>query len=424
MMLTWMVDAMLFGAWVALATSAAERIARAARAPVRGLWCGALVIAAVWPLCSPLIASTFPQLHAAVATLPAVRVVPDGAAFLARAPSVVIDAVGLALLTLWGLASLLLAARLVRSLRAIRRLRDAAEPRVVDGVAVLVTADVGPATVGLRRPAVLMPRAVLELDEPLRRLVLRHEREHCTAYDPRLLTLAAGVVVLLPWNPALWLIARRLHLALEIDCDARVLASGAEPLGYGQLLLLIAQRRGAIPLAPTLAAPASHLERRIIAMQTRLAAPRKVHLAAAAAVLVLGMAGACSSAAPDAPSARPTTARLSRQSRPAVLDANAPMYEFQVEQQAQQLIGTGSLRYPDAMRRAKREGEVLAQFVVDEQGAVDMSTFKAITSSDAAFTAAVRTALPTMRFHPALVGGKPVKQLVQQPFTFALARTQ
>ncbi|HEX7978625.1 MAG TPA: M56 family metallopeptidase, partial [Gemmatimonadaceae bacterium] len=310
MMLTWVVSAVLFGAWVALATSAAERIARASGAPVRGLWCSALVIAAVWPLCSALIASVLPQLHAAVATLPAVRVVPDGAAFLARAPSAVVEAAGPALLTLWGLASLLLAARFVRSLRAIRRLRDAAEPRVIDGVPVLVTEDVGPATVGLRRPAVLMPRAVLELEEPLRRLVLRHEREHCTAHDPWLLTLAAGVVVLLPWNPALWLIARRMHLALEIDCDARVLASGAEPLGYGRLLLLIAQRRGAIPLAPTLAEPASHLERRIIAMQTRLVAPRRVHLAAAAAALVLGLAGACSSAAPDAPPARPSAARL------------------------------------------------------------------------------------------------------------------
>jgi TonB family protein len=313
---------------------------------------------------------------------------------------------------------------LVRSLRAIRRLRDDAEPRVVDGVPVLVTEEVGPATVGLRRPAVLMPRAVLELDEPLRRLVLRHEREHCRAHDPRLLTFAAGVVVLLPWNPALWLIARRLHLALEIDCDARVLASGAEPLGYGQLLLLIAHRRGAIPLAPTLAAHASHLERRIIAMQTRLAAPRPVHLAGAAAMLVLGLAGACSSAAPDAPPARPTVARLARTSRPVVLDANAPMYEFQVEQQARPVAGTGSLRYPDAIRRAKREGEVLAQFVVDEHGAVDMSTFKANMSSDPAFTDAVRAALPTMRFHAALVGGQPVKQVVQQPFTFALPRTQ
>jgi len=95
-----------------------------------------------------------------------------------------------------------------------------------------------------------------------------------------------------------------------------------------------------------------------------------------------------------------------------------------VEQQARPVTGTGAPHYPDVMRRAKRQGEVLAQFVVDEQGAVEISTFKANMSSDPAFTDAVRTALPTMRFHPAMVCGKPVKQVVQQPFTFALPRTQ
>jgi protein TonB len=93
-----------------------------------------------------------------------------------------------------------------------------------------------------------------------------------------------------------------------------------------------------------------------------------------------------------------------------------------VEQQARPVAGTGSLRYPDAMRRAKREGEVLAQFVVDEQGVADLTSFKALKSTDPAFTDAVRTALPTMRFAPARKNGRTVKQLVQQPFTFSLAR--
>jgi protein TonB len=37
------------------------------------------------------------------------------------------------------------------------------------------------------------------------------------------------------------------------------------------------------------------------------------------------------------------------------------------------------------------------------------------------FTQAVRAALPRMRFFPAQVGGKAVKQLVQMPFQFNLA---
>jgi TonB family protein len=228
-------------------------------------------------------------------------------------------------------------------------------------------------------------------------------------------------VVLFPWNPALWLIARQLHLALELDCDERVIASGAEPLGYGRLLLSIAQHRGAIPLAPTLSAPVSHLERRIIAMETRRAPRRPLQLAAAAATLMLGVAGACSSAAPDAP---PTHSSDAPSARSPEAQAGAPMLVSTVEQPPRQIIGTGTLRYPDAMRRANREGIVQARFVVDENGVVDVSTFKTITSSDTAFTEAVRAALPTLRFHPALSGGKRVKQVVEQPFTFGLQRRE
>lgn len=49
-----------------------------------------------------------------------------------------------------------------------------------------------------------------------------------------------------------------------------------------------------------------------------------------------------------------------------------------------------------------------------------MSSFEALKSTDPAFTDAVRTALPTMRFAPARKSGRAVKQLVQQPFTFSL----
>jgi TonB family protein len=418
MIVSWMLSALLFGACMVLVAASAERLARAAGAPGRWIWGGALIVAAGWPLCWPLVARVLPQLHTVAAALPAVRVLPDGAALTANASRDALDVAGRAFVTLWTLASLLLATRLVRAVRTLRRLRAEAECRMLDGMPVLVTDRVGPATIGLRRPSVLVPRAMLDLDEPLRGLVLRHEREHCDARDPWLLAATTLAVVLLPWNVALWSIARRLHLALELDCDARVLASGADPQRYARLLLLIAQSPRVLPLTPAFAAPPSHLERRIIAMRTRLARPRPLHLVAGGAALALGLIGACSSATPDAPPTRPTAAAASR---PRVRDANAPLFEFQVEQQVRQIPGTGSLRYPTAMRLANREGEVLAQFVVDAQGIVEMATFKALKSTDPAFTEAVRTALPTMRFTPAQVGGRAVKQLVQQPFTFGLS---
>jgi hypothetical protein len=61
-------------------------------------------------------------------------------------------------------------------------------------------------------------------------------------------------------------------------------------------------------------------------------------------------------------------------------------------------------------------------FVVDTNGEWSLGTFKALKSDHALFTQAVSDALPDMRFDPAYVALKKVRQLVQQPFTFALSK--
>jgi protein TonB len=106
----------------------------------------------------------------------------------------------------------------------------------------------------------------------------------------------------------------------------------------------------------------------------------------------------------------------------AVVDPNQTYYEFQVEKPVQQIPGTGAPRYPDALRSSGVEGEVQAQFVVDENGKAETGTFKVLKATNDLFASAVRSALPNMRFYAAEVGGKKVKQLVQQSFQFKLDR--
>jgi protein TonB len=86
----------------------------------------------------------------------------------------------------------------------------------------------------------------------------------------------------------------------------------------------------------------------------------------------------------------------------APVNTDQPFFEFQVEKQVQQIPGSGNLRYPDKY---------------------ESGSFKVLKSSHDLFTAAVKNALPTMRFYPAEVGGRKVKQLVQQPFTFSLQKS-
>jgi protein TonB len=108
---------------------------------------------------------------------------------------------------------------------------------------------------------------------------------------------------------------------------------------------------------------------------------------------------------------------------PAPVNDNQTYFEFQVEKQVSPFPGQSGPRYPDMLRSANVEGEVLAQFVVDTTGRADMGTFKVLKSTHDLFTNAVKATLPNMKFYPAEVGGKKVKQLVQMPFQFNLQKS-
>jgi protein TonB len=103
------------------------------------------------------------------------------------------------------------------------------------------------------------------------------------------------------------------------------------------------------------------------------------------------------------------------------IDSNKAYAEFEVERQVSAISGT-NIPYPESMRTTGSEGEVLAEFVVNENGRVETSTFKVLNSTGAAFTSAVKNALPRMRFRPAQIGNTSVSQVVQQAFVFKLNR--
>lgn len=101
------------------------------------------------------------------------------------------------------------------------------------------------------------------------------------------------------------------------------------------------------------------------------------------------------------------------------VDPNKAYMDFQVEEQVSPISGT-HVDYPESMRSSGVEGQVDAQFVVDENGRVQGGTFKVMNSPNAAFVDAVKRALPGMRFKPAKIGSTKVSQVVQQSFKFKL----
>jgi protein TonB len=79
-------------------------------------------------------------------------------------------------------------------------------------------------------------------------------------------------------------------------------------------------------------------------------------------------------------------------------------------------------RFPQVLRDAGVEGMARFRFVVDTLGRVELETVQVVESTHQAFALAVRATLPRMRFAPARVGGRPVRQLVEFPVQFRLDR--
>ena len=416
MIATWMLTSIVFTFLLGIAALCAEWGLRNARRATRWPWLLALAAGTIWPVVVPLVRrylASSVTTRAVSRALPAIQIVPD------RLPIVMLGAwLDTTLLWGWALASSIVLVRVLIALIAIARLRAASEARLVDDVPVLITGEMGPAVIGAWHPRVLIPVALLDLDLPLRRLVLRHELEHCRANDQLAVLGSALALALVPWNLPLWWISRRCRLALEVDCDARVLAGESNARLYGKLLVLISQRQRATVLAPMLAASNAHLERRIAAMLPVKMNGRGARIALAlVATIVAGMAACTSRISDGITGPKPQVA-----TRSASVDTSQPYFEFQATKLARQVPATGNIHYPDLLRSANVEGEVLAQFVVDREGRVEPGTFKVLKSSNDLFTQAVQTALPDMRFYPAEVRGVRVKQLVQQPFTFGLSR--
>jgi TonB family protein len=570
MISSWMLYTGAISVLLTIAALAAERGLSARRLPTRYVWAAAQLLSIAWPVASVV--------HRLLPVPPPVSVLPF--TIVVQSPAVIVETpLGVriaalaerALVVLWIALSIALLIRLAHGIVALRQMRREWRRGRIDGVAVRLSANVGPAVVGLRTMDVVLPEWIFSLDAALRTIVLRHEEEHRRARDPHLLFGAAVAVALMPWNPLLWLQARRLRLAIEMDCDARVLRAHPSPERYGMLMLTIAQRRSVSPalFAPMLTEPTTQLERRILAMRrtTRRVARFTVYGGAAVAALMLMFASSLQSAAvpirqqvmravtPALKSVMPS-ARSRRNLRnevrrlPAMVTVDSPVvqpanpaqpglptprypdllrsagvegsvvvrfytdangapdmstlnvvksshdlftnavklvlprwrlqknavvelpfvfnltngsgssdvdgvstahavvitaapapnyyvngspapepaepnqtfFEFQVEHQAKPLPDSPAPRYPDLLREAGVEGVVLAQFVLSTDGTADMSSFKVIRSTHDLFTETVRAALPNMRFEPALIGGRPVRQLVQMPFTFNLSK--
>lgn len=286
MIAAWMLGSVLVAAILMLAARVTALAARALNKGERFVWLGALVLAvgiSATRLSSTATAdrSDLPDVSAAASVFPQQAITPASpmaAVLKAAAPKLrpavrvsyavpvppALTVLDTPLLFLWAAASFVWAMLLLLSAARLRRQRTTWQPLMLDGAPVYVSHDVGPALFGIMRHSIVVPSWVAQIEENRRRLILAHEREHARAADPMVLLAGACVVLLQPWNPAAWMMFKRLRLAVETDCDARVLAGSPDVRAYGDLLLDIGERTvgGLAPVA-ALSEPHSFLARRI-----------------------------------------------------------------------------------------------------------------------------------------------------------------
>lgn len=251
----------------------------------------------------------------------------------------------------------------------------------VQGQELLVSESTGPALLGTFRPRIVVPRWFLDEPPAAQALILAHEQQHLIARDPLLLRIALVAVAAVPWNLPLWWQLRRLRLAIELDCDARVMRSGVEADDYGGVLLEVSRRALNPPpgAVVAMARPVSTLEVRIDRL-VRAPAQRAAAQTAGALLLAAVLVGAALALeAPPLPERSPA-AQVAEQ-RPYTMPTlprdprgSLPFIQTVLE------------RYPEIAEGRDEPGTYVVVVVLNADGSIHSSQMR-FTASDQAMWA-------------------------------------
>jgi bla regulator protein blaR1 len=304
-MLAWMSYVIVVSLLLSLAALALEHSARVRQKPTRRLWGISMIASLLVPLVissvsvqiprlADVVDPALPQRVVALRQMTASELSPSGwltatAGQISASPD--LDR----LLQLgWSTASTVLLLAILAGSIHLNWRRNRWERGNMAGVPVHISEDAGPAIVGLLDPHIVVPRWLMQSPADVQELVIAHEQGHLEAHDARLVTMALGLVVCMPWNLPLWWQLRRLRLAAEIDCDAAVLRRGFDVSRYGETLIAVGERQSAtIAMVAAMSEPRSLLEQRIrnmVRKKTKYAQATAVALGCLGIVFAVGAA--------------------------------------------------------------------------------------------------------------------------------------
>lgn len=106
--------------------------------------------------------------------------------------------------------------------------------------------------------------------------------------------------------------------------------------------------------------------------------------------------------------------------QPTLGGSDSVFTQLEVDSIVARYPGSAAPAYPIEMLKQGVQGSVMTQYVVDTTGFADTTSLHILHTTNPEFAEAVRAALPFMRFFPAKVGEKKVRQLVEQEFSFKI----
>lgn len=433
MIAAWILYALLVGGLAGAGALVLDNLLRAHRLPTRWVWAGAMALSLLWPL-GHLLWKSWPRARAVPLPDPSLVAVLDPLA-VQVAPESFLRSLDGPIMAVWALSTVILLVLFVLLIFRTRRARKGWSGAEAGGHSVLFSEDLGPAVVGYVRPEIVLPSWCRELEDHTLGLVLDHELEHLQAGDLRL-TLTAGVFpILLPWNLPFWWQFKRLRLAVEGDCDLRVLKKYPERTRpYMELLLQVGSNAPRVQaLAAMLSEPEETLERRIRIMTMPF--PKKPWTRGVLLTAVVGLlvAVACWAPGPtdiqveaaETPSLQiPPPDRLSPAdadvAQEGEIEATPTFTPFTTRPDIlnrEEVAKALEREYPPLLRDAGITGSVSIWFYIDEEGRVQRTQVNESSGHKALDDAAIQVA-GIVEFSPALNKDKQVPVWISLPITF------
>ncbi len=280
----------------------------------------------------------------------------------------------------------------------------------VEGAVLLASEKVqGPATVGMRRVALLAPlRFFDEVEEGEMDAVMAHECAHMRRRDFAKNVLYNVAALPVAFHPLLWLTRVRMVESREMVCDAMAAEAVAGQERYARSLLRLASLMVAKETAGTFHAigifDANCLERRVMKlMRRRENAGRVLRLAMLGACVTIG-AVACASA---------LALRVDVGSRSGSDSAKAG---DQTQRTMPVLVWSKKVEYPQVAKESRINGNCLVALTVNRMG--EPEGVHVVKSLQPEYDAKAVQAVQQYRFKPATKDGEPVAKTIRVEVTF------